>query len=63
MLSLQSILRKGVSVGYVGSIENLKGSKDLVDECESLVEGPPRSRVRVRPRKEHVDPVAVTRLL
>ena len=29
LLSLQSFLRKGVSLGYVGLNQNLKGLKDL----------------------------------
>ena len=34
MISLQSFLRKGVSLGYVGSIKNLKELNDL--KCVSL---------------------------
>ena len=58
MLSLQSFLRKGVSLGHVGSIQNLKDLKDLaVIRSQGLANYFFLQRVPLHCNGSHVAPV------
>ena len=49
MLSLQSFLRKGVSLGYPGLNQNLKDLKDLVGKGTSFIRNHSSPRTTVGP--------------